>query len=66
MNDEDILAIATYLKDNGQSGASARPEPVAANDNAMRAGAAIYKDSCAACHKDLGEGEAKPLSPTGR
>ena len=57
MNDEDILAIATYLKDNGQSGASARPEPVAANDNAMRAGAAIYKDSCAACHKDLGEGE---------
>lgn len=58
MNDEDILAIATYLKDNGQSGASARPEPVAANDNAMRAGAAIYKDSCAACHKDLGQGEA--------
>ena len=57
MNDEDILAIATYLKDNGQSGASARPEPVAANDNAMRAGAAIYKDSCAACHKDSGEGE---------
>ena len=58
MNDEDILAIATYLKDNGQSGASARPEPVAANDNAMRAGAAIYKDSCAACHKDSGQGEA--------
>ena len=57
MNDEDILAIATYLKDNDQSGASARPEPVAANDNAMRAGAAIYKDSCAACHKDSGEGE---------
>ena len=57
MNDEDILAIATYLKDSGQSGASARPEPVAASNNAMRAGAAIYKDSCAACHKDSGEGE---------
>jgi mono/diheme cytochrome c family protein len=57
MNDEDILAIATYLKDSGQSGASARPEPVAAGNNAMRAGAAIYKDSCAACHKDSGEGE---------
>ena len=24
----------------------------------MRAGAAIYKDSCAACHKDTGAGEA--------
>ncbi|SHN84469.1 c-type cytochrome [Bradyrhizobium erythrophlei] len=57
MNDEDILAIATYLKDNGQLGASARPEPVAAGNGAMRAGAAIYKDSCAACHKDSGEGE---------
>jgi mono/diheme cytochrome c family protein len=58
MNDEDILAIATYLKDSGQSGASARPEPVAASNSAMRAGAAIYKDSCAACHKDSGEGDA--------
>jgi mono/diheme cytochrome c family protein len=58
MNDGDILAIATYLKDSGQSGASARPEPVVAGNNAMRAGAAIYKDSCAACHKDSGEGDA--------
>jgi mono/diheme cytochrome c family protein len=57
MRDEDIRAIATYLKDRGEGGASARPEPVAANDIAMRAGAAIYKDSCAACHKDSGEGE---------
>jgi mono/diheme cytochrome c family protein len=57
MNDEDILAIATYLKDSGQTSASTRPEPVAPSNNAMRAGAAIYKDSCAACHKDSGEGE---------
>src|SRR5271155_1071355 len=57
MNDEDILAIATYLKDGGEGGASPKPEPVAASNNAMRAGAAIYKDSCAACHKDSGEGE---------
>src|SRR6202020_1118260 len=57
MSDEDILAIATYLKDSGEVGASARPEPVAASNNAMRAGAAIYKDSCAACHRDSGEGE---------
>ena len=57
MSDEDILAIATYLKDSGEGGASARPQPLAADNNAMRAGAAIYKDSCAACHKDSGEGE---------
>jgi mono/diheme cytochrome c family protein len=57
MSDDDILAIATYLKDSGEGGASVRPEPVAANNNAMRAGAAIYKDSCAACHRDSGEGE---------
>jgi mono/diheme cytochrome c family protein len=57
MNDEDILAIATYLKDRGEGGASPRPEPVAADTNVMRAGAAIYKDNCAACHKDSGQGE---------
>ena len=34
-----------------------KPEPVAANNSAMRAGAAIYKDSCAACHRDTGQGE---------
>src|SRR5579872_2777857 len=56
MTDEDVSAIATYLKDRG-SGAP-KPEPVIANENTMRAGAAIYKDSCAACHKDTGEGEA--------
>jgi mono/diheme cytochrome c family protein len=57
MNDEDILAIATYLKDSGEGSVSARSEPIAASNNAMRAGAAIYKDSCAACHKDSGEGD---------
>jgi mono/diheme cytochrome c family protein len=57
MADDDILAIATYLKDSGEGGPGSKPAPVAVTDNAMRAGAAIYKDSCAACHKDSGEGE---------
>jgi mono/diheme cytochrome c family protein len=57
MSDEDISAIATYLKDSGLGGPAAKPAPVAANDEAMRAGAAIYKDSCAACHRDAGTGE---------
>ena len=58
MTDEDITAISTYLKDSGAGDSASRPTPVAANDNAMRAGAAIYKDSCAVCHRDSGEGES--------
>jgi mono/diheme cytochrome c family protein len=58
MTDEDISAIATYLKDSGLGGSAPKPTPVAASDDAMRAGAAIYKDSCAACHRDTGAGEA--------
>jgi mono/diheme cytochrome c family protein len=58
MTDEDIAAIATYLKDGGSNDPATKPNPVAADDNAMRAGAAIYKDSCAACHRDAGTGEA--------
>ncbi|MGA2290917.1 c-type cytochrome [Bradyrhizobium sp.] len=57
MTEQDIAAIATYLKD-GDAGGSVRPAPVAAGDNAMRAGQAIYKDNCAACHRDDGSGEA--------
>jgi mono/diheme cytochrome c family protein len=58
MTDEDISAIAAYLKDSGTAGSTPKPNPVAANDDAMRAGAAIYKDSCAVCHRDAGTGEA--------
>jgi mono/diheme cytochrome c family protein len=45
-----------YLKDRDK--AVPEGDQVAVPDNTMRAGAAIYKDSCAACHKDTGEGEA--------
>ncbi len=58
MTDDDISAIAVYLKDSGLNGSASKPTPVAASDNAMRVGAAIYKDSCAVCHKDAGAGEA--------
>jgi len=57
MTDEDITAIAAYLKDSDNSRSAPKPDPVAASNNAMRAGAAIYKDSCAACHRDAGTGE---------
>jgi mono/diheme cytochrome c family protein len=39
MTDEDISAIATYLKDSGKNGSTFNPDPVAVSDNAMRAGA---------------------------
>jgi mono/diheme cytochrome c family protein len=59
MTDADIAAIATYLKDSGAGDSASKPAPVAANDNTMRTGAAIYKDSCAVCHRDSGEGESQ-------
>jgi mono/diheme cytochrome c family protein len=58
MTAEDVAAIATYLKDSGTGGGGSNPTAVAAEDTAMRAGMAIYKDSCAACHKDSGLGES--------
>jgi mono/diheme cytochrome c family protein len=58
MTDEDIAAIATYLKDSGAAPSAPKPSPIATDDKTMRQGAAIYKDSCAACHKDTGVGEA--------
>lgn len=59
MTDEDVTAISTYLKDSGAGDSASKPAPVAANDSAMRLGAAIYKDSCAVCHRDSGEGESR-------
>lgn len=56
MSDEDLNAIAAYLKDSKPSDGS-KPQALAASDAAMRTGAAIYKDACAACHKDNGSGE---------
>ncbi len=56
MTDADLKAIATYLKSvPGQSGST---QPVAANDPVMKAGEAIYRDQCAACHMIDGKGVA--------
>jgi mono/diheme cytochrome c family protein len=58
--DEDLMAVAVYLKD-GQPAAAA-PQPVAADTPAMVAGKAIYADRCSACHVPNGEG-VKNLFP---
>ncbi|HJT05989.1 MAG TPA: cytochrome c [Stellaceae bacterium] len=57
MRDDDLRAIAAYLKDQPATGAE--PSRVAASDPAMRAGEAIYVDNCAACHAMSGEGVAR-------
>jgi mono/diheme cytochrome c family protein len=56
LTDEDLHAIATYLKDQPPRGtAAAEGAPDAA---VMRAGEAIYVDNCAACHAASGAGVA--------
>lgn len=58
----DLRAMAAYLKDQPGS----REEPpaaLAATDPSMRAGEAIYRDNCAACHTSDGTGIAR-LFPT--
>lgn len=55
MTEGDLTAIATYLKDHGET-KPAKEKPLSAKSAAMKAGAAIYKDNCAPCHRDDGMG----------
>lgn len=54
LNDADLGAIAVFLKD--EPGKSSSSTPLAAKDPTMVAGAAIYRDRCAACHGLDGKG----------
>jgi mono/diheme cytochrome c family protein len=54
MTTDDLTAIATYLK--GEQSAPERETPLPADDPAMTAGAAIYRDTCSGCHKLDGSG----------
>ncbi len=49
MSDADLLAIATYLKSLPPAAVASHAWPPGAGP--MRAGAAIFADTCAACHK---------------
>jgi len=51
----DVRAMAVYLKDQPARTASG-VAPMAADAPAMVAGAAIFQDSCTACHRQSGEG----------
>ena len=56
MTAADLSSIAVYLKD--QAGQSPSRTPLSSGDPAMQAGAAIYGDLCAACHRKDGTGSA--------
>ena len=54
-SDADLKAIATYLQ-SVPSGDDTPPAPVAQDDPRMKAGRAIYRDTCSACHGIEGNG----------
>jgi mono/diheme cytochrome c family protein len=62
MNDGDLQAIAVYLKD-APAPTGGLASGVDKNDTRMKAGAAIYRDNCQACHGAHGEGESIIFPP---
>lgn len=60
MSDDDRHAIAVYLKSQPTTAgiSQAKVDP-----GAMRRGAAIYSDACAACHLDDGAGQPRLFPP---
>jgi mono/diheme cytochrome c family protein len=60
MSDEDLKAIATYLKDTPPAPDS---KPGAPSQEVVDAGKGIYNDSCAACHEASGAGVPHMFPP---
>ena len=57
MTDSDVKAIATYLK--SLPGDSKSAAPLKTDDPMMKAGQAIFRDQCSACHAIDGKGVAQ-------
>lgn len=57
LHDDDLRAIAAYLK--SLPGQGEAPKPLADSDPTMRAGKAIFIDQCGACHSPSGTGIPK-------
>lgn len=55
MTDDDLKAMATFLKDLPSSN-TRTPQPVSAQDRMMAPGRALYVDNCSACHTTAGTG----------
>jgi len=61
LNDSDLTAIASYLKDVPAPAAEkvpSKPDP-----KLVQAGQAIYLDNCSACHRSNGEGTPGTFPP---
>ncbi|MDV5141468.1 cytochrome c [Chimaeribacter arupi] len=55
--EEDLRAVAVYLKQSGLSSHTATvPAPLKPDDARMVAGRAVYADRCSACHTPDGQG----------
>ncbi len=65
LNDADLTAIATYLKDVPRSGSKSDNDSDHdnADKNQMSQGAAVYADDCTGCHLDGGQGMAHVFPP---
>ncbi len=53
--DEDLQAVATYLKATPKQ-AGDKPAALAADDSRMKTGATLYEAKCSACHAPQGQG----------
>lgn len=60
LSDEDLKGIASYLKSLPPSAAQ---KAETADERSMRAGAAVYSDSCTACHYARGQGSPGLFPP---
>jgi mono/diheme cytochrome c family protein len=60
LEEADLRAIATYLKD-----APASPEPAArgTDEGIMKRGAAVFSDGCTSCHMEEGVGQPRFFPP---
>ncbi len=55
MTEDDLKAIATYLR-SIKGGPDSKPQALGPSEPGMKAGAAIYHDTCSACHGGDGKG----------
>jgi mono/diheme cytochrome c family protein len=58
LSDADLAAMAVFLKALPQAAPAPTDDPPAAPDALRTAGEKLYRDHCAGCHGDAGEGAA--------
>jgi mono/diheme cytochrome c family protein len=66
LSDEDIRAIAVYLKSLPDKGGRKSGPTAPTNTNVFALGAQIYADKCALCHGANGEGQLPHYPPLAR